>query len=117
MHRVTATVGVAFAMLYIAAFASLSEITTVPAANVLPGFTVVAEKAEYVPTPATVPITPTRRSDRSAFRPRLMRWILLMVPSLFRFVPLGPAEGVPGGSLARPARLLPRRSTGSAPPT
>ena len=48
----------------------------------LPGFTVVAEKAEYVPTPATVPITPTRRSDRSAFRPRLMRWILLMVPSL-----------------------------------
>src|SRR6476619_5827669 len=97
MHRVTATVVVAFAMLYIAAFASLSEITTVPAANVLPGFTVVAEKAEYVPTPATVPIAPTRRSDRSAFRPRLMRWILLMFPLPFRFVPLGPAERVRAG--------------------
>src|SRR5712692_2787255 len=87
MHRVTATVGVAFAIVYIAAFASLSEITTVPAAKLLPGFTVVAENAEYVPIPSTVPITPTRRSHGSAFRTRLMRWILLMLPALHSVLP------------------------------
>ena len=69
MHRVTATVGVAFAMVYIAAFASLSEITTVPAAKLLPGFTVVAENAEYVPIPATVPITPTTQERQERFPP------------------------------------------------
>ncbi len=73
-------------MLYIAVFASLSvRSTTVPASNVLPAFTVVAENAENVPMPATAPSAPTRRSDKSVFRPRLMRWILsmpdLLVPS------------------------------------
>ena len=78
MHLTTGVPGVAFAMVYIAAPASLSEIDTVPAANTLPAFTVVAENAENVPMPATVPIVPTNSSERSVFRPRLMRWILSM---------------------------------------
>ncbi len=72
-------------MVYIALPASLSSIATVPASNVLPALTVVAENAENVPMPATAPSAPTRRSDKSVFRPRLMRWILsmpdLLVPS------------------------------------
>jgi hypothetical protein len=37
---------------------------------VLPVFVVVAVKAEYAPQPATAPIAPTTRSDRSNLRVR-----------------------------------------------
>ena len=86
MHRVTTSLGFAPVMVYIAAFASLSEITTVPAAKLSPAFTVVAENAAYVPMLATVPTTPTSRSDRSVLRPRLIRSILLM-PDPSSFLP------------------------------
>src|SRR5712691_6721922 len=86
MHLTTGTSGDAFVMVYIALPASLSEIETVPAANTLPGFTVVAENAENVPMPATVPIAPTNSRVKSVFRPRLMRWIL-SIPDLLGAFP------------------------------
>src|SRR5438067_3726797 len=58
--------------LYIAPPLSLSLRYTVPAANTLPSFEVVLEKAEYVPIPATVPTMPTTRTDSRALRVLLL---------------------------------------------
>src|SRR4026208_1729921 len=104
MHADTESPGAASAMLYIALIASLSEMATVPASNVLAAFTVVAENAENVPMPATAPSAPTRRSDRSVFRPRLMRWILSMPDLLVAFLGRRPSPAFGPGRFRAPER-------------
>src|SRR5437867_6714442 len=62
MHDWAESPGFAFVTLYRAELESLSDATTVPAANRLPSFEVELENAENVPRPAitpTIPITMT----------------------------------------------------------
>src|SRR3954447_23384140 len=60
MHLLTVSPGLALAMLYIAAPASLSAIATVPAVIVLPALVVVLLKAPNTPIAARLPSAPTQ---------------------------------------------------------
>src|SRR3954464_12794687 len=66
MHLLTDSPGLALAMLYIAAPASLSAIATVPAVIVLPALVVVALKAPNTPIAARLPRAPTQSAVSSA---------------------------------------------------
>jgi len=59
--------GLALAMLYIAAPASLSAIATLPAVIVLPALVVVALKAPKTPIAARLPRAPTQSADSRTF--------------------------------------------------
>src|SRR5438132_3024196 len=72
MHAVDESPGLALVTLYIAVPESLSEMTTVPAAKLLPEFEVVLENAEKVPTPMIAPTTPMIRAVSSSFLEVLM---------------------------------------------
>src|SRR3954469_527677 len=67
MHLLTDSPGLALAMLYIAAPASLSAIATVPAVIVLPALVVVALKAPKTPIAARLPRAPTQSADSRTF--------------------------------------------------
>src|SRR3954451_13760529 len=60
MHLLTDSPGLALAMLYIAAPASLSAIATLPAVIVFPALVVVALKAPNTPIAARLPSAPTQ---------------------------------------------------------
>src|SRR5437588_6081049 len=72
MHEVDESPGLALVTLYIAVPESLSEMTTVPAAKLLPEFEVVLENAEKVPMPAITPTTPMIRAVSNSFFEVLM---------------------------------------------
>src|SRR5437870_5785732 len=91
MHLVNVSPGFWLETEYIADPASLSPMYTVPAANELPVFEVVLEKAEDVAQPAAAPIPPSTSSVISTLR------AFDTVFLLFRHPP-GQADGFSGSS-------------------
>src|ERR1700749_183033 len=76
MHLLTDSPGLALAMLYIAAPASLSAIATVPAVIVLPALVVVLLKAPKTPIAARLPSAPTQSADSRTLVLVLMGYLL-----------------------------------------
>src|SRR4051812_6003098 len=105
MHLLTDSPGLALAMLYIAAPASLSAIATVPAVIVLPALVVVALKAPNTPIAARLPSAPTQ----SAVSRTLVLVLILVPPGLVHSCAALAAGGEIGPAGRRYVRFLPEK--------